>query len=223
MVDMKDKLPILFAGFVADAMTGSASLGAGTAGAVAGIALGELLRKRHEAARDILLDELRSGDKTLAEMSEVGEVVAILERYVRAAREGAARLNLRLMAKVIAGQAHRGNLIADEFLYYADILASLRREEIILIATLHRHSKSKAVEQIDEGGKAYKTQNLTKEELVPALFLSEKHFMAILGATIRTGLVIGSSAFNEVLYETSPLMGTLETLAPFQEALNAEP
>ena len=220
---MSDKLPILLSGIVADAMTGFASGGAGTTGAVAGIILSELLHKRLETARDVLLDELRSGDKKLAEASEVDEIVAILERYARAAREGAARLNLRLMAKVIAGQAHRGNLIADEFLYYADILASLRQEEIILIATLHRQRYSTEVAETDGGARAYKAQTLTRDKLVPGLFPSEKQFMATLGSTTRTGLVIGSSAIGTMVYQTSPLMDTLETLAPFREALEAEP
>jgi len=41
------------------------------------------------------------------------------------------------MAKVIAGQAHRGNLLADEFLYHADMLASLRREGVLVLGTLY--------------------------------------------------------------------------------------
>ncbi|MGI4807500.1 MAG: hypothetical protein ACRYF2_05255 [Janthinobacterium lividum] len=108
------------------------------AGAGFAIAAQHLLRRRVEWARDILLDELRQGEKTLSDL-EVEEVVAVLLRYARAAQEGTARLNLRLMAKVIAGQVERGVLYADEFLRNADLIAGLKREEVILLGTIHRH------------------------------------------------------------------------------------
>ena len=63
---------------------------------------------------------------------------------------------------------------------------------------------------------------MAKKELVPAVFPSEQHFIATLGATTRTGLVIASSAIGMMVYQTSPLMETLESLAPFQDALDAE-
>ena len=43
---------------------------------------------------------------------------------MRAAREGAARLNLRLLAKAIAGKLRSGSLVAGEFLQYAEALGS---------------------------------------------------------------------------------------------------
>jgi hypothetical protein len=167
-------------------------------------------------ARDILLDEIRSGTKTLGD-AEVEEAAAIFYRYMRAAQEGGARLNLRLMAKVIAGQAHRGNLLADEFLYYADMLASLRREEILALGTLYRHWKSDA--RVDAAGAALSG---AKAELIPKVFRDNEEFLATLGAAARTGLVTYISGFDRV-YMVSPLMDRLYALAPFEEALKAEP
>lgn len=68
------------------------------AGAGFAIAAERLQRWRLERARDILIDELRRGERTLS-APEADEIVAVLLRYGRAAQEGAARLNLRLMAK----------------------------------------------------------------------------------------------------------------------------
>jgi hypothetical protein len=65
---------------------------------------------------------------------------AIIAPVCRRRASGRKRVNLSLMAKVIAGQAHRGNLLADEFLYPADMLASLRREGVLVLGTLDRHS-----------------------------------------------------------------------------------
>ena len=217
-----DRLPAILSGVVTDLMTGGASGGAGLVGSVAGVALSDLMAGRRETARDILLDELRTGDKTLAETGEVDAVVAILERYARAAREGAARLNLRLMAKVIAGQAHLGNLVADEFLYYADLLASLRREEVILLATLHRLKSAPEVLETDEGGQHNKVEELTVAELVPRLFDTEEILRAVMGGLTRTSLVQGHSTMSRIMYGTTALMDKLVDLADFDDALSRE-
>ena len=107
------------------------------AGARFAVAVQQVQRRRAERARDILLDELSRGEKTVS-VPEVEEAAAVLLRYGRAAQEGAARLNLRLMAKVIAGQVHQQALYADEFLRHADIIAGLRREEVTLLGALQR-------------------------------------------------------------------------------------
>jgi hypothetical protein len=93
-------------------------------GNVAGVALESLLKKRVVAAREILLAEIPRGDVTLAS-AELEEVVAIIYRFLRSAQEGAARRNLRLLAQVIAGQSKNSAISADEFLYYANLLAGL--------------------------------------------------------------------------------------------------
>ena len=133
-------------------------------GNLLGVAIEQLFRHRAEVARDILLDELRGADKTLA-AAEIEEAAAIFYRYMRAAQEGGARLNLRLMAKVIAGQAHRGNLLADEFLYYADMLASLRREEILVLGTLYRHWQSDPVQRAEENTRPAAAMTAAKERI----------------------------------------------------------
>lgn len=219
---MSDKLPALLSGIVADAMTGFASGGASTGGAVAGISLSKLFEKRLTTARAILIEEFRRGDKTLSDVADLEEAVAITYRYARAAQEGAARLNLRLMAKVIAGQAHLGNLVADEFLYYADLLASLRREEVILIATLNKNLRSDLVNQADEKKRAGLAQQATIGELVPSLFSSSEHLKAVASATTRTGLVVAQSLIGGMAYATTPLLEALLSLASFEEALREE-
>jgi len=137
----RQRLQVLLNGAITEIINGITTAGAGASAALAGWTLGSLFRKRLDTAREILLEELRRCEKSLHEIGEVEEVAAITYRFARAAQEGTARLNLRLMAKVIAGQARLGTLVANEFLYYADIIASLRREEIILITTLHKHAK----------------------------------------------------------------------------------
>ncbi len=206
-----DKSPVLLSGFVTDAIGEILSYGAGTLGAVAGIALSELMKKRAEDAREIALDELRRGAVTLREAGEPEEVVAVLHRYLREAREGRARLNLRLMAKIMAGQAYRGNLVADEFLYYADLVASLRREEVMLVAAVLKHDGD---------------MSRIAAELVPQPFASSSDLNAASAAVTRTGLIYND---NEGLsttanrYRPSPLLKRLAQLVRFDDALRQEP
>ena len=171
------------------------------------------MKRRQDDARQILLDELRKGEKTLHQIEEVDELAAMVYRYSRAAQEGAARLNIRLMAKVIAGQFQAGALVADEFLAYADMLGSLRRDEVILIAVLYSFEK--------EGGKGFSPAwvwDKAKELLIPKLFEDNGLMIAAGYATARTGLVIPTAEWSK----TSELMHRVEALASFQQALREE-
>ena len=185
------------------------------------VVLQSVFKQRQARARDILIDELKHGDKLL---TDVGEVAAIIYRYARAAQEGTARLNLRLMARVIAGQAQIGNLIADEFLYYADMLASLRREEIIFIATLHREQTKAKAKGSEEGSKTQQEiWDRVKAELIPILIPDDGSLLAVASSTMRTGLVVNDTTFNiDGGFITSPLMDRLAALASFEDALAQE-
>jgi hypothetical protein len=111
--------------------------GAGTAGATGMAAWRKLTSRRVDRARAILVEELSRGSKSLYDIPE-DELAAASFRYMRAAIEGTARLNLRLLASTVAGQVRDGELYADDFLRWADLIAGLRREEIIVLATFYR-------------------------------------------------------------------------------------
>jgi hypothetical protein len=179
--------------------------------------LGSILKKRSDSAREILLEELSLGQKTIHDTGQLDELVAITYRYFRAAQEGTARLNLRLLAKVIAGQAHLGNLIADEFLYYAELLASLRREELILIATFQRVSR-----RLNET-EAHKIWEPAAEELVPKVFPDEGLMRAAATACTRTGLLMTEASMDDIgFFSPSPLLDKLLRLASLDDAIRQE-
>jgi hypothetical protein len=191
-------------------------------GALLGAAVEQLIRKRGVAAGEILISELRRGDRTLSEI-EIDEFAAVLFRYMRAAQEGTARLNLRLMAKVVAGQASHSNLVADEFLYYTDILSSLRREEVILLGTMHRETTlQKENIQVAEEDKAGEAMTATRKQLVPMPFATEGDFLATAGALLRTGLISAVSGWGSLIYQTTPLLERFCALASIDDALNEE-
>ncbi len=186
--------------------------GASTGGA----ALERLLGRRRRMAQEIFLHELRCGDRHLLGAEDVDEAAAMLFRYLRAAQEGTARLNLRLMAKIMRGLTAERPIYADQFLRYADLVASLTREEVILVATLY----AKAKDLKDRPGRRQEALTLAKGELVPRVFDSEDRFYAVMAAASRTGLVITGGWSDQ--FCTTPLMDDVARFVSFREALQEE-
>ncbi|MDV4181113.1 hypothetical protein R1521_21685 [Rhizobium brockwellii] len=112
-------------------------LTASTTGSTLGLAYKQVMARRASTAREILLEEL-AHCRASATDPLPDDAATVTFRYMRAVQEGAARLNLRLLAAVIAGQTNGPGLYADEFLRWADILAGLRREEVIVLGVMQR-------------------------------------------------------------------------------------
>lgn len=187
-------------------------LGAGKDTAVALVRV--VIERRRKNASAILLQELRKGKIPL---SPPDEIVSSVLRYIRAADEGAARLNLRLMAQVFAGKAFLGNLKADEFLHYAEILSAMRREELVLVATLQK------VRKANLAAEPHVQWKLAVEALVPTLFEDEQAVRATALGCLRTGLLMDENTMDNMgNYVTSPLMDALERLAPIEAALEED-
>jgi hypothetical protein len=140
--------------------------------------------------------------------------------YFRAAHEGAARINLRLMARVIAGQARQGRLDADEFLPYVYILTSLRKPEIVLLGAYYRNWMSLAARAHgDSENRAQETYHLSGTELVPSLYPDWGEFASGLSALVRTGFfrTIGMASGGDIQAPTRFFL-TLCEVAPFESA-----
>jgi hypothetical protein len=205
-----DKLPRAVAAVAADILPVGNTLGA---------AVDRLLERRRREARSVLLEELEAGRSIIETVEEIDEFAAITLRYRRAAEEGAARLNLRLMAMTIQGMSSTRTLTASRFLYYATFLATMSREEIIAAATLYRHERSDPCTSEETRGQPSVRM---KAELIPAIFSTERHLASALQATTRTGLVVALPGWDALLYETTPLMEAVVSLAPFRDALEKE-
>jgi hypothetical protein len=131
---MMTTLPEIIGAFVSDTLGFIGIPG----GSVSQATIVGYFRRRHEMARDILFEELRHANISDTQAALEDEAIAVIIRYLRAAQEGVARLNLRLLAKAIAGKLRSGSLVAEEFLRYAEALASLSRDEIIVIGAMYR-------------------------------------------------------------------------------------
>jgi hypothetical protein len=225
-------LPEIIGALVSDAFELSGTHG----GSVAGAVIGRYFRRRGEQARDILFEELRRANISDAQAASEDDAIAVIVRYLRAAREGTARLNLRLLAKVIVGQVGSGRLVADEFLQYAEALASLSREEIMVIGTMYRmwaaHQALAATDPgaaIERYGERYgRLWSLTLHELTQK-GMSEELVITGAAKAQRTGLIYGlslppgtSEVQNDFFYRVSPLLAELGKTVDFEDAFRRE-
>jgi hypothetical protein len=199
--------------------------GAGLAGWTASTALSALVESRTEKARSILVEELRAGTIPANYVASGDEAVAILYRYQRAALEGTARVNLRLMAQAVKGQMIATNLSADAFLHYADILSGLRRPEVVLLGTALRIFRN-----IPPGEKrvAPLASKLKVELVGKPMFPDQGALEAYCFSVTRFGLLSEGVGSEKAAFGGFPVVPThilldLAALIDIEAALEAEP
>lgn len=147
--------------FVAAALVDTMSAfqipGAGMLGEAAKSVLRRRYEQRAHEAQQILLEELRAG-RAMPSGIPLEEPAAIMYRYARAVHEGVGRVNLRLLAAVLAGQLAQGAVYADEFYRWADVLAGLTTEEIVVLAGYLRRAPEdlRATRLVQLGAEVYK-------------------------------------------------------------------
>jgi hypothetical protein len=200
-------------------------------GSVAGLAIGRYFRRRAEQARDILFEELRHANIGDAQVASEDDKIAVIVRYLRAAREGAARLNLRLLAKVIAGQIQLGHLVADEFLQYAEALASLSRDEIVIIGTMYRlwsaHTMSAsanprtAANLWEEAVEELKCRGMSAEVIITTAARAQRSGL-IYALSAPTGVLHGTEFASNTVYRVSSQLLDLGTTVDFEDVLRRE-
>lgn len=154
-----------------------------------GLGLEQLRARRMETARDIAIRAIGKGAAHKLAVTDADEFVAVSHRYMRAAIEGTARLNLTLMANVMAGQLQESALYASDFQRYADLLATMSREEVIYMGMLAAKSEEAAATSDGED----KSQDIAIEvqkALVPSeTFASIGELTTCETALQRTGLI----------------------------------
>lgn len=180
-------------------------------------------------SRDILFDEITQGNfNNIAD----DDKISLMHRYTLAAMNGAARLNLRLLAKAINSIANGEQLpspiYANEFNRYAQILETLSDEEIQLLAQLYkmREDDLKYIRLHNEPPKGinadYFTKLLTNYEYTTPEKVKE--IKAIAGALLRTGLIYQENigCGGSYIYALTPFFDKIIELVDFQDALDKE-
>jgi hypothetical protein len=226
-------LPEIIGAFISDAVTvASTATGSPVPGALVGSMLSEYLHRRAAKARDILIEELRRAEATEAQVASQDAAIAVIWRFLRASIEGTTRLNLRLLAKAIAGKLQSGRLVADEFLQYSEALGSLSRDEILVIGVMYRHWKlteTLAVQEREAAGRNVDPWELTLRELT-ARGMTEELISTVAARAQRSGLLypmfgrVGQVAgrYGNLSFRVSPLLIDLGMTIDFEDALQRE-
>ena len=182
----------------------------------------DLLHHRDTKGRTVVVEELNARAEKELLVANDDAVYAAIYRYRRAALEGAARVNLRLLARIMIATVLSGDTTPDRYLVYADIIAALTPEEVTLIATMLRIDRrmldtgDSVEEQLASGWRAL------KQAMVPDPYPSAAALQAACSQATRSGLVLPQTAAGIISYHTSPLMDLLEDLASFAQALQYE-
>ncbi|MGQ3300296.1 hypothetical protein [Reyranella sp.] len=186
-------------------------------------ALNAYLKRRSAEAQQILFEELRSGGYPPEQVAAEDDGIAVIHGYVRAAWEGRARVNLRLLAKAITGQLQVGTLVADEFYLYAESLAGLSRDEVILVSTLLRHHpKLPDVPEEEAGEREKQSPWLATMAEMEAKGWQKDKVAAVASRCLRSGFVIAQSAWGGLAFKVSPLLLDLSKTVDFDDALKRE-
>ena len=221
---MDEKLPVFVASAVSDLL--SVLMGVppmSTVQATLQTAFQGYLGRKKKEAQEILLNEIGDGLRLSSE-TENDRFFSLLFRYLTAAKHGASRLNLRLLAGLVSGSTKAIHEIrVDELAYYADILSQLSRDEIVLIATLWKHYAKNDQIPGEEEAKKIKAFDEMQAELIPKFFQSKVHMMAVCQSAARTGLLILSSVWGGTRIDVGPLVKKIVLLTSFEAALAKEP
>jgi len=196
----------------------------GPVAGLAGAAIADYLNNRFLKAETIARDELaRKGPLTPKYFRNDSQLSAAVWRYTRAVRDQAADENLRLLAQVMRELPSRHELWATEFLKYADILAPLIRDELILIGRIMAFDEEWNSEARVKDEKPNVLHMIQNSDLVPGVFESEDHVLAIAGRALRSGLIIAKSGWGTLVYELSPLGRKVRSLVNIEDAIQRSP
>lgn len=212
------QVPELVGAMISDGLQLLDFLGGSTSGAAASVALKAFLQRKTSAGREILFDEVGRGNILPPQAAAQDDMIAVSYHYFRTACSGTARVNLRLMAKAIAGRLATSNLVADEFLAHVDALAALSRDEIVFIATMYRIKRQRSEVDEEDNDDLW---HPTVEELGRIGWSLDRVRVAASRAQ-RSGYVLAASAWGGLLFQLSPLLLDLCATVDFYDALRRE-
>lgn len=195
------------------------SLAGDIAKEVVSASLARVVRRRMDEASQLLMEKVRIGDIALADAEAADDAVAMLFRFYRAANEGAARAALRLLASVMRNELVQPRPQADSFHRWADILAGLSHQEIIVLGEIHQLRLDHPPGPITSGALAAQITKQARDRISPTwVCKDEDQLMTVLAALTRTGLVLPSSGYGGgINYCTSGLMDELLQLVGLEE------
>ncbi|UUX48092.1 hypothetical protein NUH88_11760 [Nisaea acidiphila] len=173
-----------------------------------------------------LLSALERGEVDEQRLRTHPDFPTILVKYVAAARDGAARRNLRVMSEAIANMAHRHVLSADEFSKYADLLSRMTRDQMFVAGRLATllieyvgHADLNGVDMTKEDHRRRednrdKAAEALYDELVPKEFATSNDLAGVLHQLVGHGLCF----YADRRHYPTPILIELHALADLAKA-----
>lgn len=195
-------------------------------GAAAGALLADYIAKRVNQSRQVVLSELERLGATADDFKDAEQLAAAAFRCTRATRDQTADENLRLLAQAMVGLARRDRLWASEFLKYADILANLSRDEIILIGAMMAEDEKFFSVPRPPSNEA-SVWKPTLDAVVDTAgtgegFPSVEYATAVAARAQRSGLIIALSVWGGTAYALSPIGREVRKFVAIDAALNPQ-
>ena len=190
------------------------------AAGVLGTSIGRYILARFASAKLTFLRESKRQGLSQSDFKNAEELAAGALRYARAARDQAADVNLRILAQTMIGLARRQELWAKDFLKYADALAPLSRDELIVIGAMLAEDKAWAPPPAGNGDNGNVWTAV--ERKLKTDFPRPYELFSIATRAQRSGLIIGFSRSGGPWYEVTPLGRDVRQFVEIEEALQPE-
>jgi len=188
--------------------------------------LTKLFRDRAEKSRDIALNEMAKCKRSELDIASADQFVAIVYRYQRAALEGAAYLNLSILAKIMKGQTTEGSVYASEFSEFAEVVSSLKTKEVVYLGTLIRMHKEKKLVKKEDGDDYYGLNQsvgiaITKQLVGTVHFPEIRDLISCESSLQRTSLIYPSltTMDGSTIFSPTSELERLANLVEFEEVL----
>ncbi|MGE8657021.1 MAG: hypothetical protein ACN6O8_09765 [Achromobacter sp.] len=212
---MKDFLNITFA---AVAMAYPAAAGAlAVSNAAVNAILERTISNRKRAADEIAMRELTDAGTYDELMKDVDSFVSRAARYYQAAIIGSAHANLRILARMVVCGGERA-MPADEFLYLAQVIESLRHDELLVLSSFSRARRRR-----DQDNALDSKQDLYGAVEADLRGIFEKSELdGLLHALLRTGFLTTRSGYGGAQWNVTSLLLRLEATTQFSLVVRDE-
>jgi hypothetical protein len=180
-----------------------------TGGSLVGVGstlLNSLIENRREVARKIAISEISRCGRSKLDVINSDEFVPIVFRYGRAAIEGTASHNLKLMAKLMRGQIVTESVFASEFLEFADVISTLKLREIAYLSKLVQlYQKGETIDDYDLDQSV--AIQLNRDLLGSSHFKDQRSIKSAEASLLRTSFI----------YIANQIIGSGDIYAPTEE------
>lgn len=183
------------------------------AGAVFHGALDRFLKQQRAVAREEIMRQLKLGRHWAIQDDDAA---AVMFGYLRAVQEGAARVNLRMIAEALFTGAQEPIFVPNEFLRHAASLAGLTRDEILFLAAFIQANRDATSQPGDPSDPTKRSMIAWSLMLKPSDTSTTLDVIAHAAALGRTGWVVPVSVYGGLTYYTTSIFDAVARLVDFE-------